>query len=123
MGLKQKVAVSVASKQGLASMMDSRFGRTPAFLIVSGDDNNWTVSDVVDNDAAAAAHGAGGAAAALVAKYGVDSVISGRFGPKAYQALEALGIEMWIFNEGQSAKEALNAFNKGLLKQMKITVY
>jgi predicted Fe-Mo cluster-binding NifX family protein len=121
--MKQTVALSVTTKAGLQSMLDLRFGRTPAFLIVSRENGDWTVVDTVDNKAADAVHGAGGQAAAMLSKLDVDSVISGRYGPKAYQALEMLGIEMWMVEESVDANQALDALANGALRKMKITVY
>ena len=53
----------------------------------------------------------------------VNAVISGRFGPKAHQALEALGIEMWIAPDGMRAAEALQKLASSGLEKMEMTRY
>lgn len=117
----RRVAVTVRKPLGVESELDPRFGRAHTFLIVDAESNE-VLSEIV-NDAANAAHGAGTGAAANLSRNGVEAVISGRFGPKAYQALEALGIEMWLAPEGIRAKEALSRLAAGTLEQMEITRY
>ncbi len=49
---------------------------------------------------------------------GVEAVISGRFGPKAFDALRALEIETWVAPPGITAGEALRLFDDGDLERM-----
>jgi predicted Fe-Mo cluster-binding NifX family protein len=104
---------------GIEAELDPHFGRAHAFLIV--DPESEGVFHQITNDAADAAHGAGTGAAAIMSRNGVEAVISGRFGPKASQALVALGIEMWIAPAGIKAKEALKRLASGELEKMEIT--
>ena len=113
-----RVVVTVKRTGGLDAEIDPRFGRAFAFLVVDVE-SGAVVSEIV-NDAANAAHGAGTGAAAIMSDHGVTAVISGRFGPKACQALEALNIEMWTAPEGISATEALALLAKGGLPKMEI---
>ena len=91
--MSRRVAITVQTDDGLSSLLDPRFGRAPVYLIVDSDSRS--VIDVVENQNRDAAHGAGTGAAAAMNTKGVDVVISGRFGPKAFQALDILHIEMW----------------------------
>jgi predicted Fe-Mo cluster-binding NifX family protein len=112
-----KIAITILSdphNDGLSSIVDGRFGRAEAFLIV-----NWEtdeVVDTVDNSSVNAAHGAGTSAASILKSKGVSAVVSGRYGPKASEALHALGIETWIAPPGIRAKDALAKFKKNALK-------
>ena len=90
---------------GLSAIMDGRFGRAEAFLIVNRETGE--VVDTIDNSSLNAAHGAGTSAASTMKSRGVSAVISGRFGPKAFDALHALGIETWVAPPGIRAEEAL----------------
>jgi predicted Fe-Mo cluster-binding NifX family protein len=109
--MSKLVAVSVEGINGLESIMDPRFGRAFAYLVVDVDTN--TVVADLENKMRDAAHGAGTGAAAMMAGNNVKAVISGRFGPKAFQALSSLGIEMWTAPERITAKEAIAKFVSG----------
>jgi predicted Fe-Mo cluster-binding NifX family protein len=111
--MSQKIAITVEAGGELSASMDPRFGRAPAFLIVDGASGEILGSE--PNDTADAAHGAGTGAAAAMARLGVTGVISGRFGPKAYQALKALKIAMWLAPPGLSAGQALEKYQAGEL--------
>jgi len=50
-------------------------------------------------------------------------VITGRFGPKAYEALSRLGIQMWTAPQGLTARQALDKMLAGELTQMQIVRY
>ena len=119
--MPKRVAISIKSKDGLDSLVDSQFGRAHAFLIVELETQR-TVAQFF-NDAASTSHGAGIAAAIVIKNNDIDAVISGRFGPKAVLSLQAYDIEMWTAPEGITAKEALDRLAAGSLEQMKVNVY
>lgn len=110
-----RVAVPAMNDAGLDSTMDPRFGRAPWFVVV--DMKSGQVVDALINGSAAAAHGAGTGAAALMAQRGVDAVIAGRFGPKAHQALQALGIRMWTGDEDLTVGQAVEKLRAGELSR------
>jgi predicted Fe-Mo cluster-binding NifX family protein len=117
-----KIAITVLREgEGLLALLDGRFGRAFAFLIV--DTDSGEVVETIENTGAAAAHGAGTGAAGLVRSAGVQAVISGRFGPKAFEALQALKIETWIAPTGITAGEALKRFREGKLEKMQMQVF
>jgi predicted Fe-Mo cluster-binding NifX family protein len=112
-----RIAISVTREaEGMEAPMDGRFGRAEAFLVVDRDTGELV--EKIDNVSAGASHGAGTAAANTMKSEGVDAVISGRFGPKAFDALQALGIETWVAPAGITAGEALRMLDKGDLEQM-----
>jgi predicted Fe-Mo cluster-binding NifX family protein len=112
-----RIAISVTRDgEGMRAVMDGRFGRAEAFLVVERESGE--VVETIDNASAGASHGAGIAAANTMKSGGVEAVISGRFGPKAFDALRALGIETWVAPSGISAGEALRMLDDGGLEQM-----
>ncbi len=86
-----KIAVS-SQGRNLESQVDPRFGRAAYFLVVDSDTNEFIVLD--NNQARDMAQGAGIQAAELVARSGAKTIVSGMIGPKAWQALEAAGLEI-----------------------------
>ncbi len=119
--MSKRVAISIRCKNGLESLLDSRFGRAPAFVIVDLDSRE--ITSEFENEFINEVHGAGTGAAARMSKEGVDAVISGRFGPKAYEALSQLDIEMWLVPDRITAREAVARLELGELEQMRVKVY
>lgn len=107
------IALTVATDEGLESPMDPRFGRAFGFLVVSQRASEQP--RFFANPEREAARGAGPAAASRVRRLGAAAVISGRFGPKAWDALERLGIDRWLAPSGLTAGEALERFRRGEL--------
>lgn len=103
-----KVAVT-ASQPDLLSAIDQRFGRAKYLLIVTLPERTF---EVVENRAAAsAAQGAGIAAAQTVIDTKAEAVITGHCGPKAFQALQAAGIRVYVAGEG-TVVDALDRLEK-----------
>ena len=111
--VSKRVALTVESKNGLQSLLDPRFGRARAFLIVDPDGREIVAE--LDNESADLAQGAGTGAAATMSSHGVGTVISGGFGPQAEQALRELGIEMRVAPADLSAEKALEMLDAGTL--------
>jgi predicted Fe-Mo cluster-binding NifX family protein len=111
-----RVAISIVRHgEGLSDPMDDRFGRAEAFLVV--DRATGEVVETIVNSSLNASHGAGTGAAHLLKSAGVAAVISGRFGPKAFEALQALGVETWAAPPGITAGEAVRLLEDGALEQ------
>jgi len=108
-----KLAISISGNT-LDSPFDARFGRAAAFCIVETETNEWRV---FDNPALSASGGAGVQAAQFVARQGVGAVVSGAFGPNAFDTLAAAAIEMYLApgNETRSVNEILEMFKAGQL--------
>jgi predicted Fe-Mo cluster-binding NifX family protein len=91
-----KIAISVtASRPGAA--FESRFGRAAAFVIV---DTNTGEQQAVANPAAQLGGGAGIRAAEFLVRQDVEAVISGAFGPKAYDVLHTSGVRLYQAKSG-----------------------
>ena len=112
-----RIAISVTRQgEGMDALMDGRFGRAEAFLVVEREGGE--VVETIDNASVGASHGAGTAAANTMKLAGVEAVISGRFGPKAFDVLRALGIETWVAPSGITAGEALRMLDDAGLERM-----
>jgi len=95
----------------LDDQVDPRFGRAAGFVIVDLDTMD---TDYIDNgQTQVMAQGAGIQAAQLIAGAGVGCLLTGYVGPKAFQALSAVGIKVVQNLEDLSVREALERFKTG----------
>ncbi len=102
---KTVVAFAVRGpSSGLDTAVDPRFGRAERFLVV----DLWAEKVIAeqDNGAVNQPGGAGPMASSAVANLGASIVVSGRFGPKAVDALDALGVSH-IETDAQTVRDAL----------------
>jgi predicted Fe-Mo cluster-binding NifX family protein len=106
-----RVAVT-ARGDNLQSEVDPRFGRARYFVIVDTETGDFTVVDNEQN--LNAAQGAGIQAAQHVAAQGVQAVLTGHCGPKAFKALTAGGIAVFSGVEGTVA-DAVERYKAGQL--------
>lgn len=106
-----KVAVTSEGKD-LDSRVDPRFGRSRYLLII---DSETLDTKVLDNESSGSAHGAGIGTAQTLVREGVNSVITGRIGPNAYNACSAAGIKIYS-GVGGIVKNALEKLNSGELE-------
>ena len=108
-----KIAVSISS-QGPSSRVDPRFGRAKAFWVY---DTVTGQGRTVDNmQSVNAPQGAGIQAAQTVVNAGVEAVITGNCGPKAFRVLSAAGIKLFTAID-VTAAEAVEALVSGQLVQ------
>ena len=92
-------------------MVDPRFGRAGGFVIV---DPDTMESTYVDNGSSQAmSHGAGIQAAEVVAKTGAKVVLTGNVGPKAFQTLQAAGLQVGHNLGGLSVRQAVERYKEG----------
>lgn len=95
----------------LDSPVDPRFGRAPRFLAVDADTGAF---EAIDNEQVLnAPQGAGIQAAETVANGGADALLTGHCGPKAFRALRAAGVAVYLGLHGLTAAEALERLRKG----------
>jgi predicted Fe-Mo cluster-binding NifX family protein len=98
-----KVAIPTRGED-LSAEVEQRFGRCPRYLIVDPETMEFTI---LENSAASMGGGAGVRAAQLVVDQGVDAVIAGEVGPKAYDVLQQAGVKVYARITG-TAREALD---------------
>jgi predicted Fe-Mo cluster-binding NifX family protein len=107
-----KIGVSATGKD-LNAMVDQRFGRCSCFLIIDTDTMDF---ESISNESAMSSGGAGIQAAQIVAKAGVEVMVTGNIGPNAFQTLSAAGIKVFTGADG-TIKEAIEKYKKGELKE------
>ncbi len=94
--------------------VDPRFGRAAFFLAVDSETLSW---EAHANPAADAPGGAGSRAAEFVARLKPQAVVSGAFGPNAFAALRAAGIEMYLSGTSGTARQAVADLTAGRLER------
>ncbi len=107
-----KVAFTTSGKD-LESPLDTRFGRAPGFLVY--DTDNCRTEFVDNQQSLNAAQGAGIQAAETVVRAGVQALVTGHCGPKAFRVLSAAGVKVYNTNQPTIAA-AMEAFKAGKLK-------
>jgi predicted Fe-Mo cluster-binding NifX family protein len=108
-----KIAVT-AQGPTLESEVDLRFGRARYFIVADTETGEFQAVDNEQN--LNAAQGAGVQAAQLVAAQGVEALLSGHCGPKAFQVLTAGGIKIFNGAAGTVA-DAIEQFKAGELTE------
>ena len=109
-----KIAVSATGKE-MSSDMDPRFGRAKYFIVVDTDTGESVAHDNAQN--LNAAQGAGIQAAETVARLGAEVVITGNVGPKAFRALSAAGIRIYLCGQ-MSVANAVKSLKAGGLQEI-----
>ena len=107
--------ILTAVSPSIESDVDPRFGRGAYFIVVDPDTLEWKA---VPNPALNAPGGAGIQAAQFVTDQKCQAVISGDFGPNAYNALKAAGISMYLFGSCRSIQEAIQRFKSGQIEPL-----
>ena len=107
-----KIAIT-SQGQDLDSQVDPRFGRAKFFIVVDTQQEGFSVSDNEMN--LNAAQGAGIQAGKNVVDLGVEGVITGHVGPKAFATLQAGGVKIYTGATGTVA-ESIERIKAGQLK-------
>jgi predicted Fe-Mo cluster-binding NifX family protein len=98
----------------LDDQIDPRFGRAAGFVVV---DLESMETQYIDNGRSQVmAQGAGIQAAELIARAGVNWLLTGYVGPKAFQALAAAGIKVAQNLEGLTVRAAVERFKNGQIE-------
>ena len=104
--------IAISSRDGESdSPFSSRFGRCNYFVIVDSETHSW---DVLPNPAATSRGGAGAQVVQFLSDNGIEAIISGRYGPNAFSALQAAGIQTYKASGG-TPEELLDKFITGRL--------
>ncbi len=104
--------ILTATSPNFDSEIEPRFGRAAYFVFVDVDTLEWQAHP---NPGTSASGGAGTQAAQFLANKGAQAVISGDFGPNAYNALKAAGIDMYLLGASRTVREAVEHFKAGQL--------
>jgi predicted Fe-Mo cluster-binding NifX family protein len=108
-----KIAFS-SSGADVNSPVDPRFGRAKYFVIFDTGSNECNIVDNTVN--LNAVQGAGIQSAKNIVDAGVDSVVTGNMGPKAFTVLGSAGIKVFTGATG-SISDALLAWKSGELNE------
>jgi len=116
-----KLVISITGNK-LESPFDPRFGRAAAFCLVDSETGAWTSHE---NPALSASGGAGVQAAQFIAKLGAQAVISGAYGPNAFDTLSPAEIEMYLAPTGKTltAEDVLVLFKAGKLSKVEAATH
>jgi len=106
-----KIIVTSSGKD-LDADLDPRFGRAQNFIVVDTDTMAFEVKENTQN--LNLPQGAGIQAGKTVADTGVEAVLTGNCGPKAFKVLESAGIHVITGVKG-TVKEVVEKFNAGEL--------
>jgi predicted Fe-Mo cluster-binding NifX family protein len=108
-----KIAITSTGRQKGAPV-DPRFGRASYFILAEVDEN-VTFLDVVPNTQnQQSPQGAGIQSAQTIHANKAEAVVTGHVGPKAYRALAAAGIAIYL-TTGGTVQEAAEAYLSGYL--------
>ncbi|MBU3941379.1 MAG: NifB/NifX family molybdenum-iron cluster-binding protein [Nanoarchaeota archaeon] len=111
-----KIAIS-STGQGLDSQLSPLFGRCAFFVIVDIENNKIKSDKTIENKAVMQAGGAGIMAAQIVGNEKVNVVISNAIGPRAFDVLQQLNIDVYKA-QGSTVKEAVELFIQGKLSKI-----
>jgi len=113
-GKNMKIAITSADGT-LEGKVDERFGRARKIILY---DVNTKDHSVVDNAMNLnAAQGAGIQAAQNVVRSGANAIISGHFGPKAFQVIQMAGLDVYSATN-ISVQDAIQQFEAGKLTKL-----
>jgi len=102
------------SSPDIDSTVDPRFGRAAYLLVVDSDTMDLQANA---NPGVNSSGGAGIQAAQFVVDNHAEAVISGDFGPHAFEALLAAGVSMYVYGDCRTASDAIQRFNASQLEQ------
>ena len=108
-----KIAVTSIGKE-LSSDLDVRFGRAEYFIIVDLDTLEFSV--VKNKQNINLPQGAGIQAGKTIINCGVDALITGNCGPKAFRVLQSAGIDV-VVNAKGLVIDAVHQYKDGSLKR------
>jgi len=112
-----RIAVSSIEDKGLDSQMSPIFGRCQYFVIADVEEKKIKESKTIQNQAAMQMGGAGITTAQLMGNEGVNIVISGAAGPRAFQVFQQLGIKVFMGING-TIRENIQAYIDGRLQEI-----
>ncbi|HNX26442.1 MAG TPA: NifB/NifX family molybdenum-iron cluster-binding protein [Phycisphaerae bacterium] len=109
-----KIAITSQGRE-MTDAVDQRFGRAKFFIVADTRSGETSAVDNMQN--LNAAQGAGIQAGANVVSLGVEAVITGHVGPKAFATLNAGGVKIYT-GAGGGVADALEKFKAGELTQI-----
>jgi predicted Fe-Mo cluster-binding NifX family protein len=108
-----KIAIT-STGTSLDSGLDLRFGRAKTIIVYDVETGQFDAIDNTEN--VEAPQGAGIQAAERLVRLGVECLITGNCGPKAYRALQAADIRVMLVTNG-TVLNAIEEFKAGRLTE------
>lgn len=102
-----RIAIPTVGKRKLTNKVANTFSRAPSFTIVTLEDKEIKLVEVIDNPASDIEKGAGPIAARTIKDQNVDVLLSGELGPGAKNILEAFEIKVYPAHTGKNVKETV----------------
>lgn len=109
-----KVAVT-SRGTAMSSPIDLHFGRARYFLLVDTDSGRVAVYN--NRQRRRTLHTAGMQAAGALIALGVEAVVSGHIGPKAFATLQSAGIDVYRIAAG-TVGDAIESFKAGEIQRL-----
>jgi predicted DNA-binding protein (UPF0251 family)/predicted Fe-Mo cluster-binding NifX family protein len=110
------MTIAITSADGtLEGKVDERFGRARKIILYNVEAMEHSVIDNVQN--LNAAQGAGIQAAQNVVRSGAGAIISGHFGPKAFQVIQMAGLDVYSATN-MSVEDAIRQYEAGKLTKL-----
>ncbi len=106
-----KLCIPSLGTDGLEDYVSEHFGRAPTFTVVDMTNNEVKVMENTGEH-----FGGLGIAPELIAGAGTEVVICSGLGPRAINAFEELGIEVYVGACG-TVRDAITAFQAGKLRE------
>ena len=111
-----KIALTSYGKD-LTSAVDRSFGRAKWFVVIDAETGTYEAHSNEQN--MNAAQGAGIQAARNVADLGVDAILTGNVGPKAFRTLMAASIKIFVFDKSvKTVGKAFMEWKAGALQEV-----
>jgi len=107
-----KVAFCLAENRA-DSPLDERFGRAGWFALTDGEEGR--VLEIIENTAKNEPSGAGSLAIQLLLDRGAGAIVAPEFGPKAYDALKTLKLELFKQGDHRTLAGAWQGWKTGTL--------
>jgi len=112
---KTKIIIC-ANDANAESMVSNRFARCNFYTLYNHEDLSFSFTE---NQAINEMSGAGGKAAKQIASLGAEVVLVPEIGPKAFDALEAFGIEIYRYgNKDYTVRDALYEYYENKLPKL-----
>ncbi|EPY2307026.1 TPA: NifB/NifX family molybdenum-iron cluster-binding protein [Clostridium botulinum] len=111
-----KIAISSTGKT-MENLLDMRFGRCEYFQI---HDTESKEVKILENEGQNASGGAGIVASNQLVDEKIDVIITGNFGPNAFEIIEKAGVKAYKC-ESISITSVIEKYNKGELEQISMS--
>ncbi|MHB9940629.1 diguanylate cyclase [Clostridium sporogenes] len=111
-----KIAISATGKT-MENLLDMRFGRCEYFQI---HDTESKEVKILENEGQNASGGAGIVASNQLIDEKIDVIITGNFGPNAFEIIEKAGVKAYKC-ESISITSVIEKYNKGELEQISMS--